>query len=154
MFGGFFFLFRSLSLSLSHSRRYLHIKTSMWELLAHRVYSAHKGVFYCELPLIITRSPRRDPLGGGPNRSWPSLCHSPSLPFWLRERAPPLLPSILTSCVYLFFFLFPPNVFLFLRRRPSGRSGVLLQDVLCGVTGSQWEPACAAASSASASLRA
>lgn len=71
MFGGL------LVFSLSLSRRYLHIKTSMWEMLAHRVYSAHKGVFYCELPLIITGSPRRDPLGGGPGLPRPSLRHSP-----------------------------------------------------------------------------
>lgn len=122
MFRGFF-----LSLSLSFSRPYLHIKTSMWELLAHWVYSVHKGVFYCELPLIITRSPRRDPLRGGPVLPRPSLCHSPFVVVavccfgCMKERRRRRQPS---GQVVSF-----SNVYLFLM--PSGRSDVRPQDVLC-----------------------
>lgn len=136
-------------------------------LLARRAYSAHKGVFYRQLPLIITRSPRRDALGDGPFSRGRAFAARLS-PFAfrcrcrrrcrfgrLKERRRPFRPSAhppsahrpslptSRSCLFAFWSL-----------RPSEKVGGSCRMCCVKVTGSQWEPACAAASSVCASLHA
>lgn len=139
------------------SRRYLHIKTSMWEFVGTSGVQCAQGCLLSPAPTHY----HSEPSEGCARKTARSPAAEPSqlafLAFCCRRRCrfghlierrrpfhPSVHPSLLTSrsCLFVFSSL-----------RPSERSGVL-QDVLCEVTGSQWEPACAAASSVRASLHA